>query len=94
MSTKYRPEEFVWWMQHRRRFDLIPKVKASEFSAEWLAWWRAIQPLWREGDIWPMTHSVLNDADWATLHHGGANGLFLVLMTLSWWGVEIPSQCD
>jgi len=83
-------------MQRRRRFDLTPKVKPTEFSAEWRAWWTFIQPAWREGtgNDWPLIRHVPSGADWTALEHGGANGLFLVLMALLWWGTAIPSQCD
>jgi hypothetical protein len=94
---KYRPEEVAWWIKRRRQLDITPKVKLSEFGAEWRAWWTFIQPAWRECDAsscWPLTRIAPSGADWTPLKHGGANGLFLVPMALSWWGVEIPSQCD
>jgi hypothetical protein len=81
-------------MQRRRRFDLTPKVNATEFGAEWRTWWTSIQPAWREADDWPLSHVASSGADWGVLEHAGTNGLFLILMALSWWGTEIPSQCD
>jgi hypothetical protein len=77
---------------------VTPQVKPSEFGTEWHAWWVAIQPAWRKpegtNDGWPLSRHVPKGADWTALEHGGANGLFLVLMALSWWGAEIPSQCN
>jgi hypothetical protein len=94
LSTKHRPEEIAWWMQRQRRFDVIPEVNPSEFGTEWQQWWSFIQPDWREDDTWPHSQIVPNGADWTALTHGGPNGLFLVMMALSWWVRKIVSDED
>jgi hypothetical protein len=68
-------------MQRHRRYDLFPDVKAAEFGVEWHKWWRFIQPGWRTDE----TRVLPDAADWAALASGGPNGLFLVIMSLSWW---------
>lgn len=42
-----------------------------------------MQPAWREGE--PLLTTVPVDADWTPLMYGGSNGLFLVVVALSWW---------
>jgi hypothetical protein len=77
-------------MQRRRRYDLVPEVKPVEFAAEWHQWWMFIQPEWRVDDIRVVPHA----AEWGALKHGGPNGLFLVVMALSWWARANEIQSD
>ena len=81
-------------MQRRWRFDVIPEVNPSEFGAEWRQWWSFIQPDWRGDDAWPLSQAVPNAAEWSTLTHRGAHGLFLVMMALSWWVRKIVPDED
>jgi hypothetical protein len=62
-----------------------PEFKVGEFATVWWTWWESLQPSWRTQDSWPLSHHVPLDEDWSGLHRGGINGLFIVLMCLSWW---------
>jgi hypothetical protein len=42
-----------------------------------------MQPDWREGES--LVKTLPADTDWGAIYRGGSNGLFLVVMALSWW---------
>lgn len=52
-----------------------------------------MQPAWRDGDSLGM--AIPANADWGSVLRGGPNGLFLVILALSWWveGMQ-PDQQD
>lgn len=52
-----------------------------------------MQPAWRDGDSLGM--AIPTNADWGSVLRGGPNGLFLVILALSWWveGMQ-PDQQD
>jgi hypothetical protein len=53
---------------------------------QWKWWWVSMQPEWRNnGDVWPPTREHSGYEEWAILASGGSNGLFLVILSLSWW---------
>jgi hypothetical protein len=85
-------------MKRRRRIENVPTIKATEFAVQWRKWWTAMQPEWRLTDhIWPLLREAPAMADWSGLLCGGANGLFLIILTLSWWAQAAqndPSQED
>jgi hypothetical protein len=70
----------------------VPIVKVADFPAEWREWWNTLQPSWRSGDL---GQDCPPDADWQVLQCGGNNGIFIVVMCLSWWGKAIisPQNC-
>ena len=35
--------------------------------------------------MWPPSHDVPTDGGWEVLRRGGINGIFIVIMCLSWW---------
>jgi hypothetical protein len=69
-------------------------VKVREFAVEWREWWNNIQPSWRSGGSGPLHGDCPPDADWKVLHRGGSNGIFIVVMCLSWWGKFVTSPTD
>lgn len=86
ISTKARPEEVAWWIKRHKQPSSVPKVKVIEFGTEWNSWWRAMQPAWRLGDNrLSLGRNTPSTEDWDALARGGSNGLFLVIMALSWW---------
>lgn len=60
----------------------------------WRLWWRSLQPDWRANGTWPPSRDVPDDEDWEDLCKGGINGLFLIVMCLSWWGPVAVSNKD
>ena len=59
----------------------------------WREWWDILQPSWRLNSF---DQNCSTDADWQVLQRGGNNGIFIVIMCLSWWGKAItsPQNCD
>ena len=77
-------------MKTGRRFQAaqMPSLNnVGEFGTSCLAWWRAIQPLWRGDEL---LREIPVDADWSVLLCGGSTGMLLVVLALSWW----MSACD
>jgi len=54
----------------------------------WIGWWTSLQPDWRNTGSWPLPRSPSADGSWDELLVGGKDGLFIVVMSLSWWIVE------
>jgi len=50
-----------------------------------MAWWIAIQPKWRLADDGSFIYSMLAGEDWHSLHKGSSSGLYIIVITLSWW---------
>ncbi|KAI0713991.1 hypothetical protein C8Q76DRAFT_601935, partial [Earliella scabrosa] len=89
LSPKHRPEEVKFWIARGRKYDNPPKIKSlPAFIASWRKWWSRLQPAERRSDesVWPLLRNPPADAaSWSDVRRGGCNGLFMVLMTLSWW---------
>ena len=49
----------------------------------WRLWWVKMQPAWRGGES--LVKTLPAEEDWEPITHGGANGLFMVILALSWW---------
>jgi hypothetical protein len=65
----------------------------AEFAVEWREWWNILQPSWQSNGS---DRDCPADADWQLICCGGSNGIFIILMCLSWWGkaVTSPQNCD
>lgn len=96
LPTKGRPEEVGWWMKQKRPLSNAPVIDAGEFGAQWQTWWTAMQPEWRTLDaVWPFPHVIPAEGSWGRLEHsGGSNGMFLVVLTLSWWARAVSQPSD
>ncbi|KAJ7164854.1 hypothetical protein C8R43DRAFT_833873, partial [Mycena crocata] len=68
----------------------------AAFGKTFNEWWRSLQPKWRTGgpdgqlskDAQLRDHS--QSKEWAALRSPGANGVFIVVLILFWWGRDIP----
>ncbi|TFK77556.1 hypothetical protein K466DRAFT_451823, partial [Polyporus arcularius HHB13444] len=89
LSPKARPEEVKYWISRGRKYDKPPKIKSlPSFVAQFREWWARIQPSERRDpdELWPLLKNVPQDAGkWSDVKRGGCNGVFMVLMCLSWW---------
>ncbi|TFK79973.1 hypothetical protein K466DRAFT_504691, partial [Polyporus arcularius HHB13444] len=90
LSPKSRPEEVKWWIGRARKYDKVPKIKSLEgFTTQLRKWWSRLQPTVRipeDGDIWALEKTAPADpSKWSDVRRGGCNGIFMVLMCLSWW---------
>jgi hypothetical protein len=69
----------------------VPAVKVTEFAVEWRDWWDTLQASWHSGGSGPSHRDCPANADWKILQHGGTNGIFIILMCLSWWNKAMTS---
>ncbi|KAI0719858.1 hypothetical protein C8T65DRAFT_568497, partial [Cerioporus squamosus] len=87
LSPKGRPEEVVYWIRRRRKYDKPPKAKSvSTFVTAFREWWTRLQPRTRRApeSAWPMPRVAPPSLDaWSDLRRGGWNGLFMVIMWLA-----------
>lgn len=78
-------------MQNKRDFKRVPALTGPRlklFASKWRLWWTELQPSWRETEQWPFERTITQAADgdtWDTLLQGGSNGVFLIIVSLSWW---------
>ena len=65
----------------------MPMIESvEEYGDQWVKWWTAAQPEWRRAEGWPFPRDDDTDVgDWGQLFAGGKDGLFIVVMSLSWW---------
>ena len=88
MPSKPRPNQLSQWFKYtRRRFgkEDMPEIRSNKtFEAEWVKWWSAAQPSWRDTGSWPFKR-VGAAGDWGKIPNGGKDGLYLVMVSLGWW---------
>ena len=87
LSMFSHPKQVGWWFCiGRRNFEKIPDIPSLQKYRElWVCWWTSLQPPWRCMTDWPLPRSSSTDGPWNDLLVGGKDGLFVVVMTLSWW---------
>jgi hypothetical protein len=72
--------------------DHIPCVlDVDAYREAWTSWWVACQPSWRRGEGWPLPKEGVENATWGKLAARGKNGLFLVVMSTTWWAASLKS---
>ena len=91
-----RPEKVNAWIKSKKKIS-PPEIDIDEFASSFMAWWIALQPGWRLADDGSFKYEAPKNEDWRVLHKGGSAGLYIVVVTLSWWVralmPEIPSFC-
>ena len=95
-SAKSRPNEVSMWMK-ARLFDPkhIPFISdPGLYAREWTEWWTLCQPAWRQGKGWPLPKDNQTATNWCKFAYRGQNGLFLVVMSTTWWASSIQSAKD
>ena len=83
LPTEKRPTQIHDWMKRKRILARPPAIPQIElYAAQWQDWWSRMQPDWRRGP-----DGLLRDRDgpWDKLAVPGQNGMFIVLVSLSWW---------
>ena len=80
-------------MKYGRDFSRGNSVDAAAFGANVIEWWLTIQPTTRKA--WPPTYGPLaNDFSFDFFSRGGPNGVFLVVLCLSWWANALTPNVD
>lgn len=70
----------------------IPYISdVGAYSKAWISWWRACQPSWRQTQEWPLPKEAPIGARWEKLAARGQNGMFIVVMSTTWWAIAIES---
>ena len=75
--------------------DCIPFVaNVSSYRSNWIKWWTLCQPAWRQDSGWPLPRDSVGTTNWAKACAQGQNGLFLIIMSTTWWAASIMSEQD
>lgn len=80
-------------MKNARDFTRGDNVVEHKFAAAVIEWWLTIQPTTRKD--WPPTYGTLPDGfTFDYFNRGGPNGVFLVILCLSWWANALTPNQD
>lgn len=80
-------------MKHARDFTCGDEVDAKKFGAQVTKWWITIQPTTRKE--WPPTYKPLpKDFSFDYFNRGGPNGVFLMILCISWWANALTPDMD
>ncbi|KAA1480071.1 hypothetical protein DENSPDRAFT_748310, partial [Dentipellis sp. KUC8613] len=82
---KCRPHEVLWWNKRGKPAKTLPPISQPKvYMDPWLVWWKSLQPSYRiKGDGVPMDRAEKHD-EWDQLLVGGVNGVYIIIITLSW----------
>jgi hypothetical protein len=73
----------------------IPFVHdADAYRKMWTVWWVSCQPPWRREGGWPLPRERGTETNWGKLSARGNNGIFLVIMSTTWWLPSLKSVDD
>ena len=73
----------------------IPFVSnVQSYRDGWVAWWTSCQPPWRQKNEWPLSRECPSTVNWAKVGARGQSGLFLVIMSTTWWAASIECEDD
>ena len=53
-----------------------------------MGWWNNLQPPWRKNNsdaCFPLSCDIPNGETWQPLRKGGTAGIYVVVVSLSWW---------
>jgi hypothetical protein len=65
---------------------MSPKIiKVTEYGQSWWMWWKTLQPKWRDIGEGKLSREVPEGEEWSQICRGGANGFFMIVLTLGWW---------
>ena len=79
-----RPKEVGEWIK-TRNFSNVPTLDLKCFVAAWWKWWEGLQPAWRVVQTRTTPDDYVAADDWPKLRKAGNNGIFTVILALSWW---------
>ena len=93
LPSKNRPIEVAQYMKYARNFSRGYEVDAKKFGANVINWWRTIQPTTRKA--WPPSYEPLpEDFSFDYFNRAGPNGVFLIILCLSWWANALTADVD
>lgn len=87
-----------WWAKNNKTTTRQPPDEilgeVDDFAKQWWHWWSALNPEWRERDIYTgqiIVGRVGDEEDWEEFHRPGQCGMLPVLCCLLWWSRKIVS---
>ena len=84
LPHKQRPDEVGAWLKNPTGSHPVISNSAA-YTESWKAWWIECQPQGRVVAPWPPPREPLAATQWGRLTNGGKYGVFLFVMSLSWW---------
>ena len=84
LPQKQRPTEVDSWLKDSAGPHPVISDTAT-YAGTWTSWWIECQPPDHPTTSWPLPRKPLSPAQWGKLMKGGKYGMFLFLMSLSWW---------
>ncbi|KAF7984921.1 hypothetical protein HWV62_9823 [Athelia sp. TMB] len=84
LSSERRPNDVHAWVKAHRKPKAMPDVtdRVDAFAKEWREWWDGLQPMTAQ----PQSLDARDVAEYSELQKAGRNGIFLLLVSLVWWG--------
>ncbi|KAF7974575.1 hypothetical protein HWV62_11950 [Athelia sp. TMB] len=85
LSTQGRPHKITKWIKEAHKAKDMPDITISidRFGREWQEWWSNLQPTL---DANRQPDDARDISLYSGLRKAGKNGLFLVIVSLVWWG--------
>ena len=93
MSTKFRPKEIAAWIKSKKK-TVTPSIKADKFGAQFMEWWKGMQPEWRSDSDGMLIQDTPPGEDWVSVNKGGSAGMYFVVVSLSWWVMAEGTGAD
>ncbi|KDR77387.1 hypothetical protein GALMADRAFT_1326101 [Galerina marginata CBS 339.88] len=83
LSTKQRPQQVSDWIKSKKK-DVVPTLQVSSYGKLFKDWWMAMQPAWRNlgGQL---VRGIPQGESLQALRKGGTAGIYVVVVSLSWW---------
>ena len=63
----------------------------TAYAESWRSWWIECQPPDRATTSWPLPRECLSATQWGKFTNGGKYGIFLFVVSLSWWARSLKS---
>jgi hypothetical protein len=83
LSWESAPKELELWWETGQNIAKVPEIEnSSTFSKALGKYWVKLQPDWRGNSL---SRNAPQDHSWAQYAVPGPNGLFLIIICLSWW---------
>ncbi|PPR03008.1 hypothetical protein CVT24_012321 [Panaeolus cyanescens] len=101
LGTQSRPNEIQVWIKRKKPLKSVPlSVDPKVYAVQFNSWWCALQPSWRSAKSADRVEDILRNntkldrESWISVLKGGNNGMYVVVMALSWWIRSDPSSND
>jgi len=91
--SAWLPEVAQWIKRHINKKH-EPVTVSADFPSRFVAWWNAIQPLWRIKPDGSLSREAPAGETWTSLKRGGSVGLYVIVMALSWWICKLEAVSD